>query len=336
MDRRQFTRACAAICLAAFPAGKLLAGQGITSKQRTGIVLDRLFLQHRMWSGHPESPRRLEAIMQSMNHSGLLNRLQRLEYADSVATAMLRVHSKTHIESIRKHYPDSYPIAVAVVGAALSAVDAVCTGSVRNAFCATRPPGHHAANTGREEGFCFFNAVAVAARHAQSKYRLKKILIIDWDYHHGNGTESAFYDDPSVLYFSTHDFYAYPGTGDPARKGEGKGRGYNINVHLECGATDEDVIRAFREKLLPVANEFRPDLILISAGFDSRKDDTLGCFNITDDGFITLTKLVMTLADQYSNGRIVSVLEGGYNPTGLASGVMAHVTILNNYQGDYV
>lgn len=337
MNRRQFTRCCAAVIPAILPAYRLLAGQDKSMPEKqTGIVLDRFFLQHKMWPGHPESPLRLETIMQYMEQAELMAGLQQLAYTKPADDSMLAIHTKSHIESIRKHYPDTYPVAVAVVGAALSAVDAVCTGLIRNAFCATRPPGHHAGNTGKEEGFCFFNAVAVAARHAQLQYHLQKVLIIDWDYHHGNGTESAFYDDPSVLYFSTHDFFAYPGTGDPERKGEGKGRGYNINVHLDCGASDEDIMRAFREKLLPAAASFRPDLILISAGFDSRRNDTLGCFNITDNGFVMLTKLVMKLADQYCNGRIVSVLEGGYNPDGLASSVLAHVTILNDYQGGYV
>ena len=202
-------------------------------------------------------------------------------------------------------------------------------GQVKNAFCASRPPGHHATNTGREEGFCFFNHVAIAARYAQQQYGLKKILIADWDYHHGNGTEWAFYDDPSVLFFSTHDMYAYPGTGLPERTGNGKGEGFNINVHLPCGSGDEEILSAFEQYLLPAAEAFQPDLILLSAGFDSRIDDPLGCHNITDDGFQTLTRLMMQLADKYCQGRLVSVMEGGYQVSGLQQAVLAHVKALS-------
>lgn len=334
MNRRQFARFSTGICLGAVPAYRLLAALPPAEQHKTGIVLDKLFLLHQLEPGHPESPLRLEMIMRYLARAGLLEGLERLSFVDSIEPHLLAIHTQEHINSIRNRYPDSYPLVKAVVGAALSAVDAVCTGSVRNAFCATRPPGHHATNTGREEGFCFFNAVAVAARYAQSRYNLRNILIVDWDYHHGNGTELAFYKDPDVLFFSTHDYYAYPGTGSPARSGEGKGKGFNINVHLDCGASDEDIIRAFREKLMPAANKFRPELILISAGFDSRKEDLLGCFDITDQGFITLTEMMMTLADKYCDGRLVSILEGGYNPHGLACAAVAHATTLNNYKGN--
>lgn len=336
MKRRQFVRLCAGICLSAAPSRLLIAGQATTQQQpplqQTGIVLDKLFLRHQMEPGHPESPLRLVTIMQYIEQAGLLPRLQQVDPADNMEPALLSVHTREHIESIRETYPRTYPVAAAVVGAAIAAVDSVCSGSARNVFCATRPPGHHATNTGREEGFCFFNAVAIAARHAQSRYQLEKILIVDWDYHHGNGTELAFYNDPSVLFFSTHDFFAYPGTGDPSRTGVGRGRGYNINVHLDCGATDADILRVFMEKLVPAVNQFRPDLILISAGFDSRKDDLLGCFNVTDDGFVALTRLVMSLAEEHCNGRIISILEGGYNVNGLASSVVAHINTLNDYK----
>ena len=191
-----------------------------------------------------------------------------------------------------------------------------------------RPPGHHAKNTGQEEGFCYYNHIAIAARYAQQHYDLKKVLIIDWDFHHGNGTEWAFYSDPSVLYFSTHDMFAYPGTGSPSRTGEGDGEGFNINVHLDCGATDDDIINAFQTKLLPAVEQFKPDLILISAGFDSRQDDLLGCHNISDQGFIKLTETVKILANKHCQGKIVSLLEGGYNLQGNASAVTAHINAL--------
>lgn len=244
------------------------------------------------------------------------------------------IHTKQHVESVKAHYKLSHGVALQAVSAALTAVNGVCSGQLRNAFCVVRPPGHHALNTGREEGFCFYNSIAVAARYAQKVFGLEKILIVDWDYHHGNGTEAAFYADPSVLFFSTHDQYNYPGTGDPARIGTGQGEGFNINVHLQCGATDTDIIDAFEQQLLPCVKQFKPDMILISAGFDGRIDDPLGCFDITDKGFSQLTRIVMTLADEYCAGRIVSLLEGGYNLDGLANAVHAHVSSLSGFDAE--
>jgi len=190
-----------------------------------------------------------------------------------------------------------------------------------------RPPGHHAADTG-EYGFCFFNNVAIAAKFAKEKYGFKRILIIDWDFHHGNGTEWAFYDDPSVLYFSTHKLEAFPFTGHPDRKGKGEGYGFNINVPLPSGAGDSDIVRAFEERLLTEAEKYKPELVLLSAGFDCRKDDLLGDFKVTDSGISRLTGIVMGIASAYSGSKVVSLLEGGYNTSGLALAVEAHVSQL--------
>jgi acetoin utilization deacetylase AcuC-like enzyme len=200
---------------------------------------------------------------------------------------------------------------------------------VKNAFCASRPPGHHARNTGQEEGFCYFNHIAIAARYLQQQ-GYQKILIVDWDYHHGDGTEWAFYDDPTVLCFSTHDMFSYPGTGSPSRTGTGAGEGFNINVHLPCESGDAEIKAAFEKLLIPAATAFEPDFILVSAGFDSRKDDLLGCFDITDAGFAELTQIVKNLALQHCQGRLVSVLEGGYNLEGNASAMLAHLTALSD------
>lgn len=327
MKRRQFLHLGTALGLGAVPVCRIFAKQAMTGVQ-TGFNFNRIYLEHQLSPDHPESPRRLDVIMHSMEESGLLDELVRVGNSIDAFPWIYQIHTKEHVNSIKTHYAHSHDVALAVVSGVLTTVDQVCAGKLKNAFCATRPPGHHALNTGREEGFCFYNAVAIAARYAQQQYDLRKILIVDWDYHHGNATEAAFYNDPGVLYFSTHDFHAYPGTGDPAKTGTGAGKGYNINVHLPCGTTDGDIISVFEKILVPAAGKFNPDLILISAGFDSRKDDLLGCFEITDAGFVELTRIVMSLADEFCAGRIVSVLEGGYNVAGNASAVVHHVRTL--------
>jgi acetoin utilization deacetylase AcuC-like enzyme len=290
----------------------------------TGIVFEEKFLDHVIEPGHPESPERLEAIRKKLDETGLQRHLKPISPLADPYPHIAAIHTKEHIACIRA-LPATGGIAALAAGGALAAVDAVIKGEAANAFCALRPPGHHAHNSGDEEGFCYYNNVAVAARYAQRAHGLGKILIIDWDYHHGNGTEAAFYDDPSVLFFSTHKWMAYPGTGDPARKGAGEGYGFNINVDLPAGATDKDALLAWERALLPAAEKFRPDLVLISAGFDSRKDDYLGDFAITDDAFRRMTRAALQIAALSGKGRVVSLLEGGYNPEGLAQGVAAHL-----------
>ena len=274
--------------------------------------------------GHPESPRRLEALAKKIRDTGLDRHTRAIKPLTDPLPWLDSIHSREHIEHIRR-LPIAGNIAALAVSAALSAVDAVCRGEVGNAFCAVRPPGHHAHNLGYEEGFCYYNSIAVAARYAQKVHGCGKVLIIDWDYHHGNGTEEAFYSDPSVLFFSTHKWRAYPVTGDPARKGRGEGLGYTLNVDLPAGTTDMDMLSAWDRELIPAAEKFKPDLVLISAGFDARKDDTLGDFCITDDGFRRMTRQALALAGLAGKGRVVSLLEGGYNPEGLAHGVAAHL-----------
>ncbi|WP_199221113.1 histone deacetylase family protein [Coraliomargarita sinensis] len=292
----------------------------------TGLVSDDRYLLHSQGRGHPESPERLRAIHRRLKQSNLDKALVSVTPSIEPLPYIRRVHSEAHIEAASRQAQDDAICRLAVSGA-LSGVDAVCSGRLTNAFCAIRPPGHHAANNG-EFGFCFYNNVAIAARYAQRQHKLKKVLIVDWDYHHGDGTEWAFYDDPSVLVFSTHALYAFPGSGAADKTGRGAGEGYNINVPLPRGATDTDITRAFRERLIPAADEFQPDLVLISAGFDARENDLLGDFNITDEGFAKLTELVMGIAKRYANSRIVSILEGGYNTEGLALAVESHLKAL--------
>ena len=274
---------------------------------QTGLVSDARYLQHKQSKSHPESPERLKAIHAQLEKSGVDKQLTPITPSVDPQAYIRMVHSDQHIQVAAKQAHDDAICRLAVSGA-LSAVDAVLAGKVKNAFCAIRPPGHHAANNG-EFGFCFYNNIAVTARYAQKKHKLEKILIVDWDYHHGDGTEWAFYDDPSVLVFSTHALYAFPRSGFAEKTGKGKGKGFNINAPLPRGADDKAVMKAFTEQLLPAAEKFKPDLVLISAGFDARHDDLLGDFNFTDKGFAQLTKLVMDIAKKHCNSRVVSYLK---------------------------
>src|SRR5262249_35470760 len=201
------------------------------------------------------------------------------------------------------------------------------TGKVKNAFAAVRPPGHHA-TPDRGMGFCIFNNVAIAARYLQSKHGIGRVLIVDWDYHHGNGTQDIFYNDGSVFYFSTHHYGAYPGSGSRQETGAGPGAGKILNVPMPPGAGDAQFLQAFETQLVPAMRSFKPDFILISAGFDSMSRDLLGQFDITPKGYAALTRVVVKLADEFSHARLVSVLEGGYRLDGLAESVVAHVKAL--------
>ena len=340
-SRRHFlntaSRAALGLCVGPFLTSLSSAlaseGQNTTAKAgkhagstTTGLVSDDRYLGHTLGEGHPESPERLKAILRQLKSSGLDKATKSIAPSVDPISYIRIVHPEAHINRIAEQAHDESICRLAVSGA-LDAVDAVCSGEVSNAFCAVRPPGHHASDRG-EHGFCFYNNVAIAARYAQEKYKLARILIVDWDYHHGDGTEWAFYDDPTVLFFSTHALYAFPGTGAANKTGEGKGKGFNINVPLPRGADDKKIISAFTERLVPAANRFRPDLVLISAGFDSKKDDLLGDFAVTDAGFVELTKVVMSIATDHSSSRIVSILEGGYNTKGLALAVESHVKTL--------
>jgi acetoin utilization deacetylase AcuC-like enzyme len=220
-------------------------------------------------------------------------------------------------------------IALEAAGGVMNAVDAVLERRAKNAFCAVRPPGHHASAV-RGMGFCVFNNIAVAARYAQRKHGIGNILIADWDVHHGNGTQDIFYNDGSVFFFSTHQSPWYPGTGARDETGEGPGRGTTLNCPLPAGSGRTDIVGAFREPLVRAMDDFKPELVLISAGFDSRLGDPLGQFRLTDEDFADLTRMLMDIADEHADGRMVSVLEGGYSLDGLAAGVSAHVTTLTH------
>ena len=308
----------------------------------TALVADPKCLRHDTGFGHPEVPARFTAVFEALKTSGLLPKLDRIEPRAVVAEDLQLVHEPRYL-ALAEHEilsklpqlstgdttisPASWEAAQIAAGSALAAVDAVMAGKVANAFCLVRPPGHHAsANIGM--GFCVLNNVALAARHAQKRHGLKRVLIVDWDVHHGNGTQDIFYADGSVFFFSTHQWPWYPGTGPAKETGAGAGKGTTMNVPLPAGSGRAEIFAAVEKQLMPAMDDFRPELILISAGFDSRIGDPLGHFELTDKDFTDLTKLVRKMADKHASGRVVSLLEGGYSLTGLASAAAAHVAAL--------
>jgi acetoin utilization deacetylase AcuC-like enzyme/formylglycine-generating enzyme required for sulfatase activity len=309
---------------------------------KTGFVYHDIYLEHKTTPDHPETPQRLVTILERLKQTGLYPQLLAITPYPASLEWIKTVHSPEYIQRAENSCqngtrfldsldtpisPKSYDAALVAVGGVFSAVDAVMQEKVTNAFCAVRPPGHHAVEDAAM-GFCMFNNIAIGARYVQKQYGLSKILIVDWDVHHGNGTQAEFYDDPNVLYFSTHQYPFYPGTGGEAEKGTGKGQNYNINVPLPAGSTDADYLNAFKEKLEPAALNFSPDFVLISAGFDAHENDLLGGMKVTTEGFAQLTKIVRQIAEKCCQGRLVSSLEGGYHLQGLAASVEAHISVL--------
>lgn len=320
----------------AWPDGASALANGPRSRAAratgTGFFYDPRCLAHVVppsssGAPRPEVAERLVRIMEVLGERGLVQEMRPVAAHSDPLPSIAAHHTPEHVASIRR-IDTTGPLAELAVAGALGAVDAVAAGTVRNAFCAIRPPGHHANNTGAEEGFCYYSNAAITARYAQRVHGYERVLIIDWDYHHGNATQNAFYDDPTVLFYSTHDFAAYPRTGDPGLVGEGDGTGTNINVHLDCGSRDADMLRSWDEKLEPAVAAFDPDFIVVSAGFDSRRDDTLGCFDVSDHAFRRMTRAAMAFADSCCEGRLVSLLEGGYNIEGLALATATHVEAL--------
>jgi acetoin utilization deacetylase AcuC-like enzyme len=220
--------------------------------------------------------------------------------------------------------PDSWDVALRAAGCAFAAAEAVVKGEDKTGFCLVRPPGHHA-TPNRGMGFCVLNNIALATRHVQRRHGIGRVLIVDWDVHHGNGTQDTFYTDGSVFFFSVHQSPWYPGTGKATETGEGEGQGTTLNCPLPAGSGRAEIFEGFEKKLVPTMEKFRPEFVMISAGFDSREGDPLGHFRLKDQDFADLTKIVRGIAERSAQGRVVSVLEGGYNLAGLASAASAHV-----------
>jgi acetoin utilization deacetylase AcuC-like enzyme len=309
---------------------------------KTGLVYHLAYLEHDMGAGHPESPNRLRAIMQRLEESGTVAQLTRIEPRRAEDEWITQVHTSNYLAALNRQAPASGRVsldpdtsmspgtlqaAYLAAGGALAAVDAIMAQQVDHVFCAVRPPGHHA-EAGRAMGFCFFNNVAIAARYIQKKYGLTRVLIVDWDVHHGNGTQHSFENDPSVLFFSTHQYPHYPGSGRETERGKGTGEGFTINVPMEAGEGDDKYRAVFQKVLVAAADDFKPEFVIISAGFDAHKDDPLASMGLTESGYAELTEIVGGIATRHAKGRILSSLEGGYNLTALAASVEAHVKTL--------
>ena len=329
---QQASGVVAGLAIGPAPAGAQSAAGAI-------VFHDPATLRHEPPADHPESPERMDSVMRAVR---ALERQQRLAIAapqPATDDHVLLVHSAEYLKKVRAETSagrrtlstgdteisqGSMAAALAAAGTVVSAVDAVMTGKTRRAFCAVRPPGHHA-SASRGMGFCVFNNVAIGARHAGRKHGVERILIADWDVHHGNGTQDVFWNDGAIMFFDTHQHPWYPGTGLPTETGEGRARGLISNHPFPSGSGRAQILGAFRESLVPAAERFKPDLVMISAGFDSRLGDPLGQFTLTDNDFRDLTDTVVTIARQFSGGRVVSVLEGGYALDGLTASVLGHL-----------
>ncbi len=313
--------------------------------KRTGIVRDERYIDHITDDYHPENPNRLRAIYAMLQRGDMEGQFTEIPPRPATREELEMVHLPSYIDLIastagqpsRRLDPDtvaspkSYEVARLAVGGVLEAIEAVLQGKINNAFALVRPPGHHA-ETDRAMGFCIFNNIAVGAKYVMKMHGMERILIIDWDVHHGNGTQNTFYEDPEVLYLSTHRYgLFYPGTGAPAEVGSGKGEGYTVNVPISPGSGDAEYGNVFLHILKPIALSYEPQLILVSAGFDTYYRDPLGGMEMTERGYARLTNIIMDMAERTCGGKIVITLEGGYDLDGLATSVKG---VLRELRGD--
>lgn len=305
-----------------------------TGPMVTRLYTHPIYLEHLTPPGHPERPDRLRAIARVLEEERFAA-LDRHESPRGDEATILYAHPESHVEAVRRAIPEeglaridadtsaspkSWEAALTAIGAANAAVDDVFSGAADNVFVAARPPGHHAEKA-TAMGFCFFNTAAIAARHAQRRHGAERVAIVDWDVHHGNGTQDIFWDDPTVLYCSTHQMPLYPGTGALDETGVGN----VFNAPLSPGDKGDAFKDAFRSRILPALDEFRPDLIIVSAGFDAHYRDPLAELNLTEHDFDWATGELMERAGRFSSNRLVSLLEGGYDLHGLSFSVAAHV-----------
>lgn len=298
-------------------------------------------VHHETGFGHPERPERLTYLSRYLEDTGLLGDLPQADARPALDEELNGVHPQPYVEHVRRVIEGGEPAldadttvsrgsleaAYRSAGAGLTALDMMAKKKFNRFFCSVRPPGHHA-EADRAMGFCLFNNVAAAAVYARRKGLADRVLIIDWDVHHGNGTQHIFETSPHVFYYSMHQFPFYPGTGAAHEIGKGEGEGYTLNRPLKAGRKDRDYLKLFEKDLQLIGDRFKPELIIISAGFDAHEADPLGSMQVTTKGFAEMTRMVNALADQYSGGKILSMLEGGYDLKGLAESVSAHVEAL--------
>ena len=307
---------------------------------KVGFVYDPIYLKHDTGQ-HVENAGRLEAIISHLEQTGLKQQLTPIKPRSASVAEISLVHDEQYISDIQDTAqkgggwldadtvmsPDSYQAAIYAAGGAIKAAEAVMEGEVDSAFALIRPPGHHATHR-RAMGFCLFNNVAIAAKHTLVKYNLDRVAIIDFDVHHGNGTQEAFYDDPQVLYISTHEYPYYPGTGSIEETGIGAGEGTTVNIPLPAGCGDAEYLPIFEQIVVPAVKRFNPELILVSAGYDTHWADGLALMQVSVTGFAQMVKIVKGLAEELCRGHLVFTLEGGYNPKALATSVKATFDVL--------
>jgi acetoin utilization deacetylase AcuC-like enzyme len=306
-----------------------------SKRMSVGYVYHPIYLKHDTGQ-HVEVAARLEAVISYLEKTGLKSKLTLIEPRPATVDEIALVHQKSYIKEIEETAakgggmldpdtvmsPDSYQAALYAAGGLIRATEAVMGGEVANAFALVRPPGHHA-TAGQAMGFCLFNNIAIAAKYALEKYKLERVLIIDFDVHHGNGTQGTFYDNPNVMYISTHEYPFYPGTGDVNEVGSGEGRGTNLNIPLPAGCGDAEYLEVFEQIIIPAARRFNPRLILVSVGYDGHWADPLAMMQLSVVGYARMTEIITGLAEELCDGRLALTLEGGYNLEALAASVKA-------------
>lgn len=314
--------------------------------RRSAVVVDGEYLKHQPGEFHPERPERIRVLLDLANkldpqkfqilppRAATRADIESCHSAEYVA--LVQSTSKTNqyaLDGDTLTCRDSFGVGLLAVGGFLRLLDSMAAQVTRNGFALVRPPGHHALKN-RAMGFCLFNTIAIGAQHLMRNYDAKRILIMDWDVHHGNGTQEAFYDDPSVLFISTHQSPYYPGTGAVDEIGVNAGAGYTVNVPLPAGCADAEYLQVFKEIVIPAASQFQPQWILVSAGFDAHRRDPLGGMEVTEEGFGAMARMLLRLAGRYADGKIAFLLEGGYDLAALGNSVAAVLNAMEREKGD--
>lgn len=307
----------------------------------TAYLYDEIFLRHKTGWGHPEKPSRLEAIDRALRKTSYYKKLFHIKPALPEMNHIESIHAPSYIRRVKKEIEsgttyldsmdtvvcaDSYNVALHAVGGSLLVCDAVAEGTACNGFCAVRPPGHHAEHE-YASGFCIFNTIAIAARYLQKKHGMKRIAIVDWDVHHGNGTQHSFESDNTVLYISLHQYPHFPGSGSASETGKDSAKGYTLNIPMRGGSGDKEYLDAFTDIIIPRLDSFKPETVLISAGFDAHRADPLASIRLSSESFGEFSRLLMNVARAHSGGRIISFLEGGYDLQALAESAVQMMNV---------